>query len=109
VPKKAQRVKKQLAQKVMKRVQKAVKTLAVSRKEKQPVPKKMLRVRKANLQALKKLLVLRKEMLKESLVLKRAVLLMKFLVLKKATPPVKRKELRASKAKKQPVMKRKEV
>lgn len=85
----------QLAQKVMKRGQRAVKTLVVSRKAKQS--------------ALKKLLVQRKEILKAILVPKRAVQLMKLLVLKKATRPVKRKKLRASKAKKQPVMNRKKV
>ena len=81
----------QLAQKVIKRGQRAVKTLVVSRKEKQP--------------ALKKLLVQRKEIL----VPKRAAQLKKLLVLKKATRPVKRKKLRESKAKQQPVMNRKEV
>ena len=86
-----------------------MKKLLVSRKEKQLAPKKMLRVRKANPQAPKKLLVRRKEILKAILVPKRKVQLMKLLVLKKATPPVKRKELLASKAKKRPVMNRKEV
>jgi len=85
----------QLARKVMKRGQRAVKTLVVSSKEKQP--------------ASKKLLVQRKETLKAILVPKRAVQLKKLLVLKKATRPVKRKKLRASKAKKQPAMNRKEV
>jgi hypothetical protein len=81
VPRKAQRVANQLAQKV-KRGQRAVKTLVVSRKEKQPAPKKLL--------------VQRKEILKAILVPKRAVQLMKLLVLKKATRPVKRKKLRES-------------
>jgi len=82
VPRKAQRVTNQLAQKVTKRGQRAVKTLVVSRKEKQPAPKKLL--------------VQRKVILKAIPVPKRAVQLMKLLVLKKATRPVKRKKLRES-------------
>ena len=51
----------------------------------------------------------RKEILKAILVPKRAVQLMKLLVLKKAKRSVKRKKLRESKAKKQPVRNRMEV